>query len=320
MKAFTSSVFFLGLLSASGLLAESTFTNLISCAPAFSGLVGPCTLHSSPLLSTQSYETQFTLRYHFNCHYPTSQAIDPNYLKIGIRAGEISSSARFNYNGSGEVSVIGHGPLALFDEMPIWTTNRKHAAGCNLTVSVQETKPSLNTLNQWYSDSIDESRILSLLLDKYLISKRFDRVASWNSTQLNAARSNLEEQLAALLPGVPMEQLVYPLNHPDAEMRGRLKSYQEMPQAWKDVIIFTPQLPDIVIMLSQVRAIIDGQPPVYSPADTGRYRNELNAEVAKATMMINRANEWLEKLNAEMRQAIVSLTTLRNKANQEINP
>ncbi len=313
MRAFL----LMGLLLCSSSWAELTFTNLISCAPAFAGLVGPCTLQSSPLVLAQSYETDFKVRYHFDCRYQTSGVVDQNYLKIGISGGDVASRARINYNGAGEVNITGRGPLVLYDEMPTWTAIRRHNAGCNLTVSVERMKPSLNTLNEWHRESLTQTRILLLLLERYLISKRFDVVVNWNSSQLAAARANLEQQLVGYLPGVTLEQIIYPLSHPDREKRGRLKDYVDMPQAWKDAIIFTPQLPDIVIMLSQVRAIIDGQPPVYSPADTQRYREELMREIEIANQIIARANQWLELLTAEMREAVDNLIKVRNKANQE---
>ena len=266
-----------------------------------------CVLQDSEIGGKQDFHADFAVTYTFPCN--------GHAIGAAFYTDDMHVLAPFTAAGATRtVQLSGTGAVRLGDTDPERTRRASLAGACELQIVALAAQPSFPTLTLWQTEATGQTRIISEVLDKWLLSKRFDQIVNWHTEQLTAARTSLEQQLADLLPDTPFETLVYPLSDPDVERRGRLKAYSEMPESWQTAVLVSPQLPDIVIMLSQVRAILEGRPPVYQPQDTQRYKAQLVAEVTRGSAMIERANKWLALLTAEMKRTKDNLVAIRDRA------
>jgi hypothetical protein len=156
----------------------------------------------------ERYQSEYRVVYDFPC--------TGHYVNLGFASESglvpLQQSAR-----NASATVIGSGPLRLFDPDPARTAGLTFQGDCRLSIQSVDVRPSPATQQQWSSEAQRQAQIINLQARLYLLVRDYRAMGSWNDEKLVLLRDRLHQLSAAdprnLQYKVLLETVVSALEH-----------------------------------------------------------------------------------------------------------
>ncbi len=179
--------------------------------------------------------------------------------------------------------------------------------------------PQFRTLERWSAAARDAQETIETRLDHYDLVQDYVIRVRENASNWTSIRNQVERKLRVALTGTNLafDSLFYPTDHPDASLRGRMKSAQDMPAEWAPAIMKKPEIATLAGILANIRVSQQGGPAV-SEAELTQLaqatRKSLESAAKDGQALVDRLSYWELSLNNEMKATRDVLRTIAEQA------